>query len=169
MKLLHRLDLLISKVEGAVLIVFLSAMVLMSFLQVVLRNAFDTGIVWGDVMLRYLVFFIGLLAASLATRDEKHINIDVLAKVLPPRLKSIAGILTNLFAGAVTYFLLRASLDFIDIGLNPGDTMFLGIPVVGAGYVIIGCFGLMTFRFALRAIDRIIETVTGKAGEEGAR
>ena len=167
MKLLHRLDLLISKVEGAVLIIFLSTMVLMSFLQVILRNFFDWGFVWADVMLRYLVFFIGLLAASLATRDEKHINIDVLAKILPPRLKSVAGVLTNLFAGAVTFFLMLASINFIDVGLEPGDTMFLRIPVVYAGYVIIGCFGLMTFRFLLRAIDRTIESVTGKTGEEG--
>ncbi len=168
MKLLHRLDLLISKVEGALLIAFLSAMVLMSFLQVVLRNFFDWGFVWGDTFLRYLVFFIGLLAASLATRDEKHINIDVLARILPPKLKAVAAVLTNLFAATVTYFLMRASVEFISDGLTPGDTMFLGIPVEWAGYVIVGCFGLMTFRFVLRAVDHLIGLARGKHGEEAA-
>lgn len=169
MRLLHRLDLLISKVEGAILITFLSAMVLMSFLQVVLRNFFDWGIVWGDVLLRYLVFFIGLLAASLATRDEKHINIDVLAKILPPKLRALAGILTNLFAAAVTYFLMQASVEFVNEGINPSDIMFLGLPVRYAGYMIITCFALMMFRFALRATDRIVELATGKNTEKGTR
>ncbi len=169
MKLLHRLDGLLAKIESAVLILFLSSMMLMSFLQVVLRNFFNWGFIWGDSFLRYLVFFIGLLAASLATRNEKHINIDALARILSPRLKEISAIVTNLFAATVTFFLTRASIEFINVGLDPADTMFLGLPIWYAGAVIVICFGMMTFRFALRTIDHLIALFSGTAGKEGEK
>jgi TRAP-type C4-dicarboxylate transport system permease small subunit len=169
MKLLHRLDDLLSKVESAVLILFLSTMMLMSFTQVMLRNIFEWGFIWGDSLLRYLVFFIGLLAASLATRDEKHINIDAFAKILSPKTKGIAAILTNLFAATVTFFLACASVDFINEGLNPADTMFLDLPVRYAGYVIVICFGMMTFRFVLRTVDNLIVMFSGTTGKEGTK
>jgi TRAP-type C4-dicarboxylate transport system permease small subunit len=159
MRLLHRLDDLLSKIESAVLIMFLSAMMLMAFLQVMLRNIFEWGFIWGDSFLRYLVFFIGLLAASLATRDEKHINIDAFAKILGPKTKTVAAILTNLFAATVTTFLTLATVDFI--------TMFLDLPVRYAGYVIVTCFGMMTFRFLLRTVDHLIAMFSGSAGKEG--
>jgi TRAP-type C4-dicarboxylate transport system permease small subunit len=165
MRLLHRLDDLLSKIESAVLIMFLSAMMLMAFLQVMLRNIFEWGFIWGDSFLRYLVFFIGLLAASLATRDEKHINIDAFAKILGPKTKTVAAILTNLFAATVTTFLTLATVDFINQGLNP--TMFLDLPVRYAGYVIVTCFGMMTFRFLLRTVDHLIAMFSGSAGKEG--
>ena len=167
MRLLHRLETLLSKIESAVLILFLSAMMLISFLQVVLRNFFDWGFVWGDSFLRYLVFFIGLLAASLATRDKKHISIDALAKLLSPRLKEIAAVLTNLFAATVTFFLTRASINFIDVGLDPAETMFLDLPIRYAGVFIVVCFGMMTFRFVLRTVDHLIAMFSGGVGKEG--
>jgi C4-dicarboxylate transporter DctQ subunit len=167
MRLLHRLDDLLSKIESAVLILFLSTMMLMSFTQVMLRNIFEWGFIWGDSLLRYLVFFIGLLAASLATRDEKHINIDALTKILGPKTKEVAAIVTNLFAATVTFFLARASIVFINVGLNPADTMFLDLPVRYAGYVIVICFGMMTFRFLLRTVDHLIAMFSGSAGKKG--
>lgn len=165
MRLLHWLDALLAKIENAILILFLSAMMLLSFAQVVLRNFFQWGFVWGDSFLRYLVFFIGLLAASLATRDEKHINIDAFAKILSPKAKEIAAVLTNLFAATVTFFLTRASINFIDVGLDPADTMFLGLPIRYAGLVIVICFAMMTFRFVLRTVDHLIVMISGKAGK----
>ncbi len=166
MRLLHWLDALLAKIESAILILFLSAMMLMSFLQVVLRNFFDWGFAWGDSFLRYLVFFIGLLAASLAVRDKKHIDIDALQRILSSRLKEIAAIVTNLFAATVTFFLTCASIDFINEGLKPADTMFLGLPTRYAGAVIVVCFGMMTFRFALRTIDHLIAIFSGRTGKE---
>lgn len=44
----ERVDYAIDRVEQTLLVILLSIMILIAFLQIVLRNAFATGLAWGD-------------------------------------------------------------------------------------------------------------------------
>jgi C4-dicarboxylate transporter DctQ subunit len=79
MSRLERLDEAIDRVETAIVVLFISAMLVIAFLQIFLRNVFTTGLTWGDLILRNLVLWIGFIGATLATREGKHINIDAAA------------------------------------------------------------------------------------------
>src|SRR3989304_9672211 len=97
MKILLRLDTVLTRLEGTLLVVFLSIMLVLSFVQVVLRNAFSESLLWGDILLRHLVLWIGFFGAALATSQDRHINIDALTRFLTAKLKNAAKIVTNLF------------------------------------------------------------------------
>ena len=60
MKTLQRIERGLSKAEGAVLVLALSVMVVLAFVQVVLRNAANWSIPGADVFLRRLVLWVGL-------------------------------------------------------------------------------------------------------------
>ena len=62
------------------LVALLSAMIILAALQIVLRNFFEAGIVWIDPLLRVGVLWLGLVGATVATRHNKHIRIDLLSK-----------------------------------------------------------------------------------------
>jgi len=79
----ERVDETIDRVEQTLLVTFLGFMILIAFLQIVLRNFFNTGLSGGDPLLRNLVLWIGFIGATLATREGKHINIDVVSRWLP--------------------------------------------------------------------------------------
>ena len=64
-----RLDRLIGHIEKLLLSVLLASMIAVAFLQIVLRNFFDTGLPWGDSLVRYLVLWVGFIGAALATRE----------------------------------------------------------------------------------------------------
>ena len=66
--------------EDALLVILLSAMIALAGTQILLRNLLDTGFVWIDPMLRVLVLWLGLIGATVATRNDKHIQIDVLTR-----------------------------------------------------------------------------------------
>jgi TRAP-type C4-dicarboxylate transport system permease small subunit len=163
MKLLKTLDSVFNKIEGAVLIFLLLVMLFMAFGQVVLRNLFSGGIVWGDILLRHLVLWIGFLGAALATSGERHINIDILTRYLPERLRGGVAALSNVFAAAVCFLLFRASLTFIGFEIANNNTVFANIPSWIAQIIIPVGFGLLTFHFLVRAI-----LDAGKALQEGA-
>jgi TRAP-type C4-dicarboxylate transport system permease small subunit len=59
-------------------------MISLAFAQIVLRNGFDGGIVWADSLLRIMVLWIALIGAVVASRDQRHINIDLISRFLPP-------------------------------------------------------------------------------------
>ncbi|MDJ0777549.1 MAG: TRAP transporter small permease subunit [Gammaproteobacteria bacterium] len=67
-------------VEDTLLVVLLSAMLVLAGLQILLRNLFDSGLLWVDPLLRVLVLWLGLIGATVATRDNKHIRIDLLSR-----------------------------------------------------------------------------------------
>jgi C4-dicarboxylate transporter, DctQ subunit len=152
MKILKTLDSIFNKIEGAVLIFLLLVMLFMAFGQVVLRNLFSGGIVWGDILLRHLVLWIGFLGAALATSGERHINIDILTRYLPERLRRAVAAFSNVFAAAVCFLLFRASLTFIRFEIANNNTVFANIPSWIAQIIIPVGFGLLTFHFIVRAI-----------------
>jgi TRAP-type C4-dicarboxylate transport system permease small subunit len=163
MKILRIIDSLFNKIEGALLIFLLLIMLFMAFGQVVLRNISSGGIVWGDILLRHLVLWIGFLGAALATSSERHLNIDALTRYLPERLRGAVASLSNVFAATICFFLYRASLTFIEFEISNKNTVFADIPSWYAQIIIPVGFGLLTFHFVVRAI-----LDAGKALQKGA-
>lgn len=52
--------------------------------QVLLRNLFDTGMPFVDVLSRYLVLYVVFFGAALAVEKHRHIRIDALAALVEP-------------------------------------------------------------------------------------
>jgi len=158
-KLLHAFNNVIAKIEFGLVLIIGSTMIILAFLQIILRNFFGTSITWADILLRHLVLWVGFLGASLATRDKRHINIDVFSRMFPSSVTSIANILTNAFAAVICYFLMQASIGFIRMEREMGSTLFANVPVWIAESIIAIGFGLMTIRFAINMVDSIFMCV----------
>jgi TRAP-type C4-dicarboxylate transport system permease small subunit len=164
MTLLRRFDRLLVKLETMLLVVFLSAMILLSFSQVVMRNVFGTGFLWADPLVRHLVIWVGFIGAAIATHEERHISIDALTKFLSPRLKAAANILTSLFAVIVCYFLADAAWVFLSDERTAGDELMLSIPLWLVILIIPGGYGLMIVHFLVRIAEHSM-ALFSKTGE----
>ncbi len=160
MTFLLRISKYISYAEKFILILILSLMVLLSFLQVILRNFFDTGILWLDPFLRHLVLWIAFLGASLATQNDKHINIDILSRFLSQKNKHISKIINQIFAAVVALLLFYASVKFIFDELDAQTTIFtissFEIKSYHMQIIIPVGFALMFFRFIISAINNFV-------------
>jgi len=157
MKYINWCNNLVAKIETVFLITILLTMILLAFLQVILRNFFSTSIFWGDTFLRHLVLWIGFLGASLATKEKRHINIDILSRFLSSSQKRISGFLINWYSYVGCFFLMEAAFKFIKFEKESGSTLFGEIPVWIFQIIIVVGFGLMMLRFLLHAIDNLIQ------------
>jgi TRAP-type C4-dicarboxylate transport system permease small subunit len=144
-------DKIISRVEQLLLAIMLSLMILVAVLQIVLRNFFATGLSWGDPLVRYLVLWAGFTGAALATKEGKHINIDVFSHWVPGRGYTIIQFITNLFSSFVCGLLTLAALTFVKNEAQIGGTAFFDIPVWIPETIIPVSFGIMTLRFGFRS------------------
>jgi TRAP-type C4-dicarboxylate transport system permease small subunit len=152
MSVLKKLDSLLNKFEGGLLVLFLATMVVMAFLQVVLRNGFNSTILWVDILLRHLVLWTGFLGAALATSSERHINIDAFTRFLSPRVRSVVNTLTSVFAVAMCWFLLDASVTYVKNEMIAGSTIYADIPSWYSALIIPIGFGLLILHFSVRTI-----------------
>jgi TRAP-type C4-dicarboxylate transport system permease small subunit len=152
MKILLALDRLLVRIETVFLVIFLSLMVILAFAQVVLRNVFGTGILWGDPVVRQMVMWSGFMGAAIAASQDRHINIDALTKFLKGRVKDIVHVITSLFASVVCFYMARAAWVFMQDDRESGSELIAGIPSwIGLTIIPLG-FALLAIHFALGAI-----------------
>ena len=165
MKLLLSLDRTLAKFETVLLVVFLGTMVVLAFVQVLLRNVFGTGLIWGDTLVRHMVLWTGFIGGGLAAFEGRHISIDALTKFLSPRVRTAAGIVTHLFAAVVCYFLTAASWTFLKGEMEAGGDFILGLPGWVAMVIIPFGYALIMIHFALKVIEQAADLLQPKKAE----
>ena len=153
MHIWDRLDTKISRVEQVLVTILLTTMILMAFFQIVLRNFFDTGISWGDSLVRYLVVWVGFIGAAIATKERKHINIDVISRWLTGPANNYIKLISHLFSAVICGLLTLAAVKFILFEAQMGSTVFFKLPVWVPEIIIPVTFCLMTLRYAVRSLS----------------
>jgi C4-dicarboxylate transporter DctQ subunit len=73
------------RLEEAFMIVVLAGMTLLTFVQVVLRYVFGTGLVWSLEVTSYLFAWLVLIGMSYGVRTQAHIAVDLVTSRLRPR------------------------------------------------------------------------------------
>ncbi len=152
MSFLRKVNEWIAKLELGLLVFIVLGMVLLAALQIILRKFFNSGILWGDIFLRQLVLWVSFIGASLATKDNRHINMDLLGRVLKGRWQFAAQILVHLFSAFVTVLLAKAAWTFVRSEIEYGSTVFNNVPSWYFEIIMPIGFALMALRFLLNAL-----------------
>lgn len=145
-------DRVFAKLLEAFLIAILVSMTLLVVGQVVLRNLFASGIVWGDVAARHMVLWVAFLGAMLATRGRKHIAIDAVTRLLPRRPRNVVRIVLDTLACVVSFLLARASLMFVLEERAMGMELISGVPAWLAQTVIPFGFAMISLEYAIGVV-----------------
>jgi TRAP-type C4-dicarboxylate transport system permease small subunit len=150
---LRRLSHAVAIVEDTLLVLMVSGMIVLAGLQILLRNVWDSGIVWSDPLLRVAVMWIGLLGAMVATRRDQHIRIDVLSRYLPVWLQTPGRVLTDLFSAVICALLAYHGFRFMLFDWEAGVQAFAGVPAWVCETIIPIGFGVIAVRFLLSALS----------------
>jgi TRAP-type C4-dicarboxylate transport system permease small subunit len=141
--------------EEAFLCFLLSGMIILACVQICLRFFFSSGLVWADPLLRYMVLWVGLFGAAVATKQGKHITIDILSHMLPEQYQSWLQALLNLFATGVCCTLTYAAIIFVRDEATYGGRVLLGIPSWGLNLIFPLAFGIISFRFLILTLNNL--------------
>ena len=163
---MHRLeqwDETLGRLEKFFIVAMLSAMILLAFLQIVLRNVFSTGISWGDPLVRYLVLWVGFIGASLATREEKHITIEVFSRWISGSSWRYLKLISQLISAVICGLLTVAGWMFVQNEAQMGGAALPKIPSWVLQMIIPITFALMTLRFLTHFIAEL--SIIFKSGD----
>lgn len=139
--------------EDAVLVLLLAGMIGLAATQILLRNVFDSGLVWADELLRILVLWVGLAGALAASRDRNQIRIDVLSRFLSDRARLVVQCLTDFFTASVCLVIAWHSLVFVRGSLEFGDTLLGNLPAWWFQVVLPAGFFLIGWRYLVHAVS----------------
>jgi TRAP-type C4-dicarboxylate transport system permease small subunit len=163
MGLLHWLDHWLANLERALVVLLLTGLLGLGLLQVIERNVLASGIFWADEVLQHLVLWLGFLGASLATREHRHLSIDVLSHFLPVRWHLWLGLLVNTAALVLCMLLVQAACGLVRSEYTAGTMLTFGVPAWLAQSIIPLGFGAITLRFALRLVETLARMLQPEA------
>lgn len=149
-----RVDRVARSVETWLIVAILGGLILLGAAQIVLRNVFSFGFPWVDGLARLAVLWLGLLGALAASRDGRHITMGALARVLPPRLRTAAGVCADAFGAAVSVALAWASWRFVGDSREFGDTLLGDLPAWWLQAIMPVAFALIAAQFIVQAVKR---------------
>jgi TRAP-type C4-dicarboxylate transport system permease small subunit len=153
--MMHRwehVDAVIDRVEQTLVAILLSIMIIIALSQIVLRNFFATGLTWGDPLVRNLVLWVGFIGAAIATREGKHLSIDVVSQWVPSRRRIFLEVIINLSSFIICGLLTFAAVKFVRNEALMGSITFLGISAWIPELILPVTFGLMTLRYGFRSL-----------------
>jgi TRAP-type C4-dicarboxylate transport system permease small subunit len=151
-----RMDEKINLLERVLIVVLLTMMILVAFSQIVLRNFFSSGIDWGDALVRYLVVWVGFIGAAVATKEGKHITIDLLSRWSHGLREIVIQIVCHLFSAVICGLLTWAAVKFIIFEAQMGGHVFLNLPAWVPELIIPVTLGLMTLRYGLSLLKEMV-------------
>jgi len=140
--------------------------------QIVLRVAFDTGLLWSEPVSRLMVLWLALLGGLSATREQRHIAIDAFPRLLPRPARVVAWWLAQAGAAVICGLLTWYSIGMIELELEAPTYLVGRFPNWIGMLVLPFGFGLMALRFLLAAFagpDDLQQPESGMSSEgEGA-
>ena len=168
----YELDRWLGYLEQGLLIVLLAAMIAIGTVNIVLQNAGRLhlpvpdsvmgGFMWADPTLRWMVLWVGMIGAMVATRSGRHLNMDAFARLLPASIRRWVDVVINLFAAGVCGVLLYVAFPYLQEEMQGGGENIVGpIQRWQGESVFVLVFAVMTFRFLLAAADGVLGRATG--------
>jgi len=154
---------LLTWTEEAFLCLLLLAMILLACVQIFLRTFYASGILWADPLLRYLVVWAGLFGAAVATKQSKHISIDIISYLVPEQFMPWLRVLLNFFSASICIILTYAAVKFVRDEALYGGRGILDIPSWQLNIVYPLAFGVIAGRFLLLALKDLSRIVLRKS------
>ncbi len=114
------------------------AMVLDSFLIVILRYVFDFGAIWMQESLTWMHAAVFMLGAAYTLQDDGHVRVDIFYREMSDRHKAwvnLLGVLIFLFPLCgfflyESYSYVVASWQFREVSINAGGLPYPAVPLL---------------------------------------
>ncbi len=142
--------------EDSLLMLLLSSMIILASGQIILRNFFDFGFIWIDPLLRLLVLWTGLIGATVASRDNKHIRIDLLSRYLSKDAHLFIQFLVGLFTSFICTIIAWHGASWVLLDYQDNLLGFQDLPAWIMESIIPLAFGLIALRYLTHSVTWFI-------------
>jgi len=113
-RVLAKFDRVLAKGEAAALILLLSLMIIVVFLQVFFRYALGRPLSWSEEMARYLFVWLSVLGAALGIHKGGHFGLDLLNRALSETGKRSLRIVTAILTAVVVLVILSQGILLVE-------------------------------------------------------
>ena len=137
------------RLEVGAVALLLGTLVVLGSVQILLRNAFHSGLLWADPLMRHIVLWLGAMGAALASAHMRHITVDALSRLLPASWKPARRLVVYGTTAVIAYVLAVAAVRLVVDERSFGGVAFFGIQTWVMQLILPACFALIAYRSLL--------------------
>ncbi|MDX9703522.1 MAG: TRAP transporter small permease [Candidatus Auribacterota bacterium] len=146
----------IAVAEKVLIALVLASILSVLLVQIALRNIWNTGFFYADIIARQLILWICFLGASLCTYHRRHIKIDLVNRFCPESISRWFRLIVDLFCVVVCILLAKAGYVFVIDEYQTGAMLTGNIPQWIFLVIIPVSLCVMAGRFFLHSIQEIL-------------
>jgi TRAP-type C4-dicarboxylate transport system permease small subunit len=143
------------RIETGLLCAAIAVMIGLASLQIVMRDAFGAGLGWADEALRVLVLWVGMLGAVVASREHRHLAVDVVSHYLSAPVRRRVLIAVDACTAAICYALSWVSGAFVSQSVQSGERLIDVIPAWIIQSILPIGFFLIAYRYSVWVLRRL--------------
>lgn len=155
--------------EEIILVAMFAVLVVVIFLQVIMRFVFNNSLSWSEALARLLFVWLTWMGVSIGAREGEHIRITAITEKLPFRLSQLVNIVSEAIVIVICVITMYYGVELCDMlfRLNAEDAALHISQVWGYAAVPVGC-GLQIFRCIVSIVMSVKNLIHPSAAvEEG--
>ncbi|MCX7641246.1 MAG: TRAP transporter small permease [Elusimicrobiales bacterium] len=154
---LLKIDSIIYNIETKLVFLMLLMMIILSFLQIILRLFFNNSIVEIEIIIRNIVMIGCLFASSLVTYHGSHFKIEIIEKFIKKQKRIISlNIVSQIFVSITSAIICIEALNFIDMDIGIKKAVKDLIALKLQSYQIVLLLPFVFFNMTLHSIANIL-------------
>ncbi|GGB13219.1 TRAP transporter small permease [Allosediminivita pacifica] len=102
----------VDELEETVIAVILGAMTIITFINVVLRYGFNTGLIWGLEAVSFLFAWLVLFGVSYAVKKTANLGVDAVLNIVPRGTRRVLSLIAAAVCVAYAFLLLKGAWDY---------------------------------------------------------
>ena len=102
----------VHEVEETAIALILGLMTLITFVNVVLRYGFNTGLIWGLEMTGFLFAWLVLFGISYAVKTTAHLGVDAVINIVPDQVRRVLTLIAAAVCIIYAALLLKGAWDY---------------------------------------------------------
>lgn len=160
----------LEKVEESVAAFFFVTGSLIAIYGVFMRYIFNSPASWTTEIFEMFMVIAIFIGFGMALKDDRHIVVDLLYDKMPPVVKRIFNIISNVLGAFFSIFLTIMGMQMVSIArIQGGATVDVGIPIWVTYLIMPIGMGLLAFYFLIRIVRSIRDPLPTEEQEERDR
>lgn len=103
---------IVNELEETIIALILGAMTIITFINVVLRYGFGTGLIWGLEMVTFLFAWLVLFGISYAVKTTAHLGVDAVINLFSPKVRKVLALIAAAICIAYAALVLKGAWDY---------------------------------------------------------
>ncbi|MEZ5674339.1 C4-dicarboxylate transporter, DctQ subunit [Thalassovita litoralis] len=103
---------MVNEIEETAIALILGLMTIITFINVVLRYGFNTGLIWGLEAVTFLFAWLVLFGISYAVKTTAHLGVDALINFFNPSLRKVVALIAAALCIFYAILLMKGAWDY---------------------------------------------------------